>query len=276
MKGLINNVKLGADPEVFLIDTNTGKVISAEGIIGGTKDSPKKISEVGHCVQEDNVMAEFNIPPAIDKESFSKDIQFVIDYLNESTHTNTKVLIAASAELESHFLETPQAKMFGCDPDFNVWLRGINESPSSESTLRTCGGHIHIGYENPEMEKSEEIIRFMDLYLGVPSILMDTDTRRREMYGKAGCFRFKSYGVEYRTLSNFWVASNELREWAFENTMLAVKAVNNKDAISDKLATELVECINTQNKTMAMQIIKEFNIPILETKQVLYEKVISE
>lgn len=271
---IVDKVKLGTDPEVFLVDTQTREVISAEGIIGGTKELPKKISAVGHAVQEDNVMAEFNIPPAIDSESFSSDIQFVLDYLNKNTPENVEVLIEPSAYLNEKYLDTPQAKQFGCEPDFNVWLRDVNEAPSSSNTLRTCGGHIHIGYENQSMEVSEELIKFMDLYLGVPSILMDTDTRRREMYGKAGCFRFKSYGVEYRTLSNFWIKSDDLRKWAFTNTMRVVAAVNNKECISDELRDKIIKCINEQDKTLATELVKEFDIKLLIEKQTANESVI--
>lgn len=60
-------------------------------------------------------------------------------------------------------------------------------------------GHIHIGYNNPEIEKSVDIIKAMDLFLGIPSILMDKDTLRRSRYGKAGAFRFKSYGKRKKT-----------------------------------------------------------------------------
>ena len=49
----------------------------------------------------------------------------------------------------------------------------------------------------------------MDYTLGLDSLLLDSDTRRRSMYGRAGSFRFKEYGIEYRTLSNFWIKNNK-------------------------------------------------------------------
>ncbi len=39
--------------------------------------------------------------------------------------------------------------------------------------------------------------------------MYDKDTERRGMYGKAGAFRPKPYGVEYRTLSNAWLSNDE-------------------------------------------------------------------
>jgi hypothetical protein len=52
---------------------------------------------------------------------------------------------------------------------------------------------------------SRDIVCMCDYLLGLPSLLEDNDTRRRELYGKAGACRLKSYGPEYRTLSNYWI-----------------------------------------------------------------------
>lgn len=261
MKKLLN-IKLGADPEFFLFDNIKETVISAEGLIGGTKKKPIEISEVGHCIQEDNVMAEFNIPPAIDAESFSRDIQFVIDYIDNMLPTHIVPYIKPSFELNSEYLTTPQAKLFGCEPDMNVWKKAINAKPSSKTNLRTCGGHIHIGFDKPTLELQEEVIKAMDLFLGVPSIILDTDTRRREMYGKAGAFRFKNYGVEYRTLSNFWIETDELRQWAFNSTIDAINFLNEGNVITDELGKEIEDCINTQNVEKAKELINKFKLNV--------------
>ena len=58
---------IGADPELLLL-TATGLPKSAIGLIGGTKQNPKPFG-IGH-VQEDNVMVEFNIPPANNRHEF--------------------------------------------------------------------------------------------------------------------------------------------------------------------------------------------------------------
>ena len=55
-------------------------------------------------------------------------------------------------------------------------------------------GHIHIGYDNSTKETNFAIIKALDLFLGVPSLEIDLDERRRGLYGKAGCFRHKKYG----------------------------------------------------------------------------------
>ncbi len=42
------------------------------------------------------------------------------------------------------------------------------------------------------------------MILGLQSVLLDPDTRRRRMYGKAGAFRFKKYGklIKHKLLIN--------------------------------------------------------------------------
>ena len=123
-------------------------------------------------------------------------------------------------------------------------------------------GHIHIGYDEPNQETSEKIIYAMDIVLGLESLLLDKDDRRKEMYGKAGCFRFKEYGVEYRTLSNFWVKDNESMAWAFNKTVEAIELVNSGmiDELIENYADVIRSTINSNNKEVAKQLLSKFKI----------------
>jgi len=249
---MITNVLIGADPELFL--EKNEEIVSAEGLIGGTKHHPKYISEEGHAIQEDNVMIEFNIPASKTKEEFRTNINFVKDYLEALVRIQGgKLNFQAAAELDPKYLQTPQAKLFGCDPDLNVHLKDLNEPPMAGGRLRTCGGHIHIGYDNPTQEISEKIVYAMDFILGLESITLDKDIRRREMYGNAGCFRFKKYGVEYRTLSNFWIATDELIEWAFNKTLEAIELVNSGqiDELIESFSKDVKYVIDNNDKEAA-------------------------
>jgi hypothetical protein len=59
----IHQITLGADPELFI--KNDTEIVSARFDKGGTKSSPKQISQQGHAIQEDGIMFEYNIPPAV-------------------------------------------------------------------------------------------------------------------------------------------------------------------------------------------------------------------
>ena len=88
---------------------------------------------------------------------------------------------------------TPEAQMFGCEPDFDAWRECVNEKPcADDKNLRSAGGHIHVGGDLA-INNPVAVIRAMDLFLGVPSTQLDAGTLRRELYGKAGCFRAKRY-----------------------------------------------------------------------------------
>lgn len=224
---IYKNVKLGCDPELFLID-DSGKFISSVGLIGGSKEKPLPIDDEGHCLQEDNVSVEFNIKPASNKMEFVKSIDKVLNELEKRVkEKNLTLAISAAAQFDWDQLQTIEAQTFGCDPDFNAWTGEKNPSPQCDDMqLRSCGGHIHVGYDNPNQQNQLALIRAMDVFLGVPSSLLDKDEQRRKLYGKPGAFRPKKYGAEYRTLSNFWIASKELQEWAYEQTMKAVSFLN--------------------------------------------------
>lgn len=259
----VRNVTVGADPELFVIQEKTGEVVSAEPYIKGTKYEPFNFdkSHRGFCTSLDNVMAEFTIPPVKSSEEMCRAIHHSVDFINGLLPQGFKTVPVASAILDEKYLQTESAKLFGCEPDFNAWLRMPNEPPKTEgNNMRTCGGHVHIGYEEPYIPTSEELVKACDIYLGVPSIIMDEDNRRREMYGKAGCFRMPPHGVEYRVLSNFWLKSNELIRWVYNQLMRVVDFVNEGSVITPEDAVLIQRAINTSDKQIARHLINKYEV----------------
>ena len=65
-------ITVGTDPELMLREKSTGRIISAAGLIGGTKGKPVQMEGLpeGYGVQEDNVMVEYNIPPCTSGQAF--------------------------------------------------------------------------------------------------------------------------------------------------------------------------------------------------------------
>ena len=236
---------IGADPEFFL--RNNDGLVSAIGKIGGSKQLPREISPVGHAVLEDNVAVEFNIPPSTSSREFIENLNFVLSYLRKNIGNLSFAEGVASASFPEDELNCPEAFIFGCEPDFNAWTGRKNKSPRADDfTLRSAGGHVHVGTDLDKIQ----VIRAMDLYLGVPSVLLDTDTRRRQLYGKPGAFRPKEYGVEYRTLSNFWIWKDSLKEWVFRQTEKALDFVASGKEISSQSGIDIRRAINTGNANL--------------------------
>ena len=38
------------------------------------------------------------------------------------------------------------------------------------------------------------MVKLLDIFLGIPSVIIDPDKKRRKLYGKAGAFRLTKYG----------------------------------------------------------------------------------
>jgi hypothetical protein len=259
------NLKIGADPEVMLF--KNGKPISAIGKIKGTKDIPFKISKEGHSVQVDNVLLEFNVPPADNAKDMFKNIEFVLNWFKNHFDESHSIEIRSSVIYPKEELAHPDALKFGCDPDYDAWIEDVNPAPSPDTQLRSAGGHIHVSYPDPEMRKSLEMVKLFDLFLGVPSIIKDDDAKRRILYGKAGAFRFKNYpggkgGFEYRTLSNFWIKDLESVKFIFNQIKKAFKAYENglRLKYDSHEGRQIVNAINTSNVNVAKYLIKKYKI----------------
>jgi hypothetical protein len=250
-------ILIGADPEFFL--QQNGKHKSAVGLIGGDKWNPVPIDDLGNCIQEDNVSVEFNIQPSETYEGFRSVIHKVLNHLKEKLNTY-EFSKESAVSFEPEELQTQQAQIFGCEPDYNAWSKKINKKPYCEDkNLRSAGGHIHIGCELAQ-KKPLEIIKACDLFLGVPSVVMDPGTERRKLYGLAGSFRQKKYGVEYRSLSNWWIFSDDTIKWVFDNTHKAINFVANNQEINPEDTYTIQKCINTSDKNLYHQLMLKYNL----------------
>lgn len=236
---------LGSDPELFLTQNNKFK--SAVNLIKGSKHNPLPIDSIGNAILEDNVCVEFNTQPVYNPEDFSKNIKFILKYLKNKL-PEYSFSTQSAAIFPDEELQTAQAHIFGCEPDYNAWRNGEkNNKPYTENkNLRSAGGHIHIGCSIAQ-ENPIELIKACDLFLGVPSINLDDSQERRELYGLAGSFRYKDYGVEYRTLSNFWIFNTTFHNWIFKQTQKAVNFIGNGHTVDPKDSYTIQECINTSN-----------------------------
>lgn len=250
----------GADPELFLKDIATGQFISSIGLIGGSKDLPMPIGE-GCAVQEDNVAVEFNIPPCSTAADFIKSIQYNLTYLRERAESmGLELCIQPSAIFGDDQLNTPAAQEFGCEPDFNAWKDGEqNPRPKAPNpNLRSAGGHVHVAV--PDGLNILTVVKAMDLFVGCQMLEFDHDEDRRLLYGKAGAFRKKSYGVEYRTASNMWITSDERIQWVWDQTERAVAFVQNGGDFTTEQGELIQKCINESSMEALAQLKQEFSL----------------
>lgn len=266
-----NVVSLGADPEFFV--SQAGKLVSAYGLIEGDKANPTKVK--GGAVQVDGMALEFNIDPANNEQQWLGNIDSVLEIIQGMVPQHKMELIPVAEFGLDYIMSQPEkARELGCDPDFNAYTVGINPKPNGERSFRTAAGHIHFGL--PEVEGAAPVddvdyhayvagmVRELDFYLAIPSLFFDNDVKRREMYGRAGCFRPKVYGVEYRTLSNQWLATKELRQWAYRASQYAFTQIRKGVCLFDKYGDEIQDVINTSNKEAAIKIVRKEGLMLPE------------
>ena len=216
---MVAAVTIGSDPEFFIRDTRTGGVVPIIGLLGGTKEEPLPIPHMdeGYAMQEDNVMAEYNIPPMTTARGFARAVCSAREAVVNFVRTKQDYLSAdfGCSRLFPHFmLEHKQAQVFGCSPDFDAHRQGEPLRPPEKAMMeevdgewRFAGGHVHIGYESAAPDFVAAAL--CDIYLGLPSVHSDKQGIRRQAYGSAGRYRPTKYGIEYRTLSNFWTFDRE-------------------------------------------------------------------
>ena len=243
---------IGADPEIFV--SQKGKFVSAYNLVPGTKKDPFKVDK--GAVQVDGLALEFNIDPAHNYEEFQENLDTVMRTLQEMVPEHT-FMEEASVYLDPQYRASlpPESLEIGCSPSLNAYTEDADETPDGGGDLRAVGGHLHIGgFFDPDEDarvkwnRSLRLIRLMDKYVGVYSVLWDPDTDRRKIYGAAGSCRLKSFGVEYRTLSNRWLFDKKITKFIYEQTAKAVEALYRGEDVESDVYKDIINSSNREHE----------------------------
>ncbi len=274
---------IGCDPEFFLKERKSGKLISAIPFITGTKDMPFRLP-LGGNIQRDNVAMEIATDPADSVESFVSNIRNTLTEAIKTLPSDTEIVAAPSASFDPDQLTHPEAQAFGCNPDFDAWEVKENDKPCAvDNTFRSCGAHIHVGTDGKDenvflldFEGKLQMVKIMDCIHGIISSVLDSNKEaidRRQLYGKPGAHRPKEYGVEYRVLSNYWLKSPITVMMMYSLTQDALSIVRNGKA--DELIEEMDEnqvrnTISNGDAAVAMKMIEVSLIPRLSNDSIFY------
>jgi len=222
---------LGGDPEFFIANKH-GKIMNADKFLP-PKDTPEQVwctAMLGNddvYVYFDGIQAEMKFAPSTCRILCAMSINTALAYVASKIGSDYKIVLKPTVKVHRHIINVadPEARVFGCMPDFNAYTLTTNtcEMDASKHPFRYAGGHIHIGvngFMNDSLLKVEEkllterkqleLVKAFDLFVNIPTLTLDNSTaskKRRSKYGKAGCFRPTPYGVEYRSLSCWWIKS---------------------------------------------------------------------
>jgi hypothetical protein len=219
-------IMVAGDPEFFV--EQRGTIISSRGLLGGTKKKPTPLTY--GSVQEDNIMLEFNIIPAAERDEFLANIDNIWGEISgKLIEFDATLSRDPEVEMDDRLAYLKEAQEFGCAPDYDAWRGCANEKPDLDGTRwRFAAGHIHTSVgRKMSWDEQRNCAKWMDATVGVYCTLYDHAVRRQPYYGTAGRFRptkyaKDNYGIEYRVPSNFWVGTGHakfifsLTKWAME------------------------------------------------------------
>lgn len=190
---------IGSDPEFFY--EKDGVVVPSSEVL--TTDFP-------HVIR-DGVQGELNPSPDSCRQRsgghFLEALNQAIDFgMLAGAELSLKQAVEVPDSVWDRMSE--QDKEFGCNPTLNVYKEDIEKPSGTETRLRSAGGHVHISLSKVHKLRHRTFVKLLDIVVGNTLVLIDRDPAnkaRRTIYGRAGEYRLKEYGVEYRVPSNFWI-----------------------------------------------------------------------
>src|SRR3990167_11232915 len=215
----VGGCSLGCDPEFFF--TREGKIIGAERVIPeeGLQSTYSAYSKLKALVL-DGVQVELHTSPGSCREGQASQISHAFRVLRDHLKTmeNVQTSFEGVVTVPRHELNTlsEKSKILGCASSLNYYDKRAMVGIKNPATYqkRSAGGHIHLGSLAPQVFKvRERLVPLLYILLGNQCVLIDRDPNaalRRKHYGRAGEYRLPKYGLEYRTLSNFWLRSYPL------------------------------------------------------------------
>jgi hypothetical protein len=148
------------------------------------------------------------------------------DYLR-IVHPALHIVSGDSAEYNIEELKQhPEAMEFGCQPYKNAWTNTTTKAQSlAHSPWRTAGFHIHIGYDDPEIEINKLIVKAFDFFVTTQARKIYNDKIRSYYYGELGSYRNTSYGCEARSLGGYFT-KDEFLPKVYDGAIQAIEYVN--------------------------------------------------
>jgi hypothetical protein len=256
----------GCDPELFL--SSGGHIVGAERFIPREGLSGHNGIASNKAVL-DGVQVELHPAPMACREQLGQclasSFRTLKGHLKKHKY-DAQVSFQGVVEVPKEELErlSAAARTLGCAPSQN-----IHGSPSialseitAEYRVRSAGGHIHIGlpktkgvgYDSwkgtykvppaPDRDHfpADRLVPLLDILVGNTCVLLDRDPQqveRRKVYGRAGEYREPPHGIEYRTLSNFWLRSYPLMSLVMGLTRLAGAVIYANNTYDGSFETKL-------------------------------------
>jgi hypothetical protein len=240
------SIVYGSDPEGFF--KQDGRIVGSERFI------PEKGLGFGPILVRDGIQFELNPGSSSSVRGLGFQMKLAFEELAKILWNNPGVSLCwdGLTEVDRSELDalSEKSRILGCQPSDNVYGTRPITVNVKEYRKRSAGGHGHFDLTNTNIfdgkgwDERYRLIPLFDIFVGNTMVLLDRDpgaAERRENYGRAGEYRKPKYGVEYRTLSNFWLRNYSLMSLFFGMSNFAVAVLSETIAGLQDLEQELID-----------------------------------
>jgi hypothetical protein len=249
-------MNIGCDPEFFFKKKGLrGKIVESSVAL----PNGDVAEQYGSLIIRDGFQGELNPQADTCRQRLAGNIYRSMRKIEEMGYS--MVLGAGYWVPKAEFASlSDDSKKFGCIPSENIYGEQGAILDATEYLFRPAGGHIHLQLTPTLKTRVGKVVRLLDIFVGNTCVPLDQDplqVERRKNYGRAGEFRIKPYGVEYRTPSNFWLGRYEYMSMVFGLARMAL-AVASREAIADEVielfrGPDIATAINENNKDLAIK-----------------------
>ncbi len=271
-------IYIGSDPEIFVVGADSQVIPSYDFLKSKNENElttlPKQFG-TGSSVHKpqnifwDGFQGEFNVQPQTCLGWFADGIYSGLKNMSDKAklvNKDAKLSIQSTLPIHPVVLQNakPEHVEFGCMPSLNIYgMEGL-KADGRDVPFRSAGGHIHLGIasltnDNKNTKQIARYVKTLDKILGVACVSLFAGydkPERREMYGLAGEYRLPKHGIEYRTLSNAWLAHPLIMNMVYELARQCVGITsNNLEHLWVATEEETIRCINECDTDLAREIL---------------------
>ena len=254
---------MGADPEMFIFAGR--KLLPAYEFLPSKMASESTIYWDGFQAEWKYSGGEFclNLFVHDTQHQLKRLLRYARKYNEKATLSLQNVVAIPQALLKS---APEQYVALGCEPSFNAYGSKPDSMDNPRKLkIRVAGGHMHFGGWSRAMGSASFVhtIKVLDSIVGIWAVgaAQNIDVPlRRKYYGLAGEYRLPKYqysrGLEYRTLSNFWLCHPRIMQITFEIARCAINLARCKNLSWVSTKEEVIRTINECDVDHAKKILK--------------------
>lgn len=254
-------MRIGLDPEVALVNKNTGAAMSAHKFIneketytfrydnGGGGMPGSEAERDGAAVEVRSIVASAcrdNIIPYV-AEALRQQSLKLEDTFPDFELSSAPVYVLDKGELKGAPKDVSE---FGCRPDMDAYALQVKDPQCPKGDLRRyTGGHIHYSTmgAKQDIEQQAALAILFDYFVAMPMVAIlgekfaDGEAERRQFYGQPGSFRYDDGldKIEFRTLSGRVLLHPTLMYWVL-GAMKSMRSATKTGYVNGRAMTDYV------------------------------------